>query len=568
MINISLEVREDGIGVATLDMPGRPLNVFSEHMMKDLEAVLDKASKELKGLVLRSGKSTFVAGADLVMIKDFANMRFDADWQTMRDRFSHLGKLFRKIEKAPIPVVAAVNGLALGGGLELAMSCHARVCVDTPAPILGLPEIILALLPGAGGTQRLPRYIGIEPAMKMLLDGRPVTPEYGLEMGLVDEVVAEELLVERAVELAKTIEPKAPWDEASWQLSEQDQALLQRDDWAEFCHQVGGWTGRQHDLYPAVDAIIRCVGNGAGLPIDEGFDVEWDIFVDLMSDPIAANMVVTCFLNKTAAPKWAQNYIAPNAARLESLAWLSDKTMPKSVARKAKLKDIGDAALVVFDAGKADLSGDVEADSCLELCEAGKGELATEGLASITFLSDLKFAEAVEVSAPDEVSASALDLAMAMGKIPVWTFAKGGLKAVIDGVRDVVEQSGLSVEEAARAAKAVDADVLFDHVCGHVDVAEVSREDRIAGLNLLAAIAMDIWRHCDDRYEETDVLAVLGAGWPKWTGGPIAYLAMLQRDELSDYSIASSVVDSLKEIGHSLKIKASYNVSPASHGHL
>ncbi|MCB1667484.1 MAG: enoyl-CoA hydratase-related protein [Porticoccaceae bacterium] len=568
MKNITLEVREDGIGVATLNMPGRPLNVFSEHMMEDLETVLERASSELKGLVLRSGKSTFVAGADLVMIKDFANMRFDADWQTMRDRFSHLGKLFRRIEKAPIPVVAAVNGLALGGGLELAMSCHARVCVDTPAPILGLPEIILALLPGAGGTQRLPRYIGIEPAMKMLLDGAPVTPRYALEMGLVDQVVAEDELLEKAIDLVKKIEPKAKWDDASWCLPTGDQTLLERNDWAQYCRDVGGWSGRQHDLYPAVEAIIRCVGDGAGLQIDKGFDVEWDIFVDLMSDPIAANMVVTCFLNKTAAPKWAHNYIAPNAARLESLAWSSVEPMPKGVSRKAEIKKPSEAAIVVFDAGQADLSGDLDADSCIELCEARRGGESTPGVGAITYLSSLKFAEAVEVSAPEELSASALDLAMAMGKIPVWTFAKGGLKLIVSAVRDAVEHSGMSVEKAACAAKAVDADVLFDHVCGHVDVGVVSGEDRVAGLNLLASIAMEIWRHCDDRYEETDVLAVLGAGWPKWTGGPIAYLAMLQRDELSDYAVSPEVTESVKQIKHALKIKASYNVSPASHGHL
>src|SRR5690606_12568284 len=107
-----------------------------------------------RGLIISSGKSSFVAGADLGMIQDFGAMRFRADWQQMRDRYSHLGKLFRRLEQLPLPVVAAVNGLALGGGLELAMACHARVCVDAPHAQLGLPEILLGLLPGAGGTQR------------------------------------------------------------------------------------------------------------------------------------------------------------------------------------------------------------------------------------------------------------------------------------------------------------------------------------------------------------------------------------------------------------------------------
>ncbi|MCK9504204.1 MAG: enoyl-CoA hydratase-related protein [Porticoccaceae bacterium] len=563
MKNITLEVREDGIGIATLNMPGRPLNVFSEHMMDDLEAVVKRASAELKGLVLRSGKSTFVAGADLVMIKDFANMRFGAEWQTMRDRFSRLGKLFRTIEKSPIPIVAAVNGLALGGGLELAMSCHGRVCVDVPAPILGLPEIVLALLPGAGGTQRLPRYIGVAPAMKMLLDGAPVTPQFALEHGLVDKIAAEADLVEQAVELVKAIEPRARWDKPEWQLSVQDQALLNSDGWEDFCLDVGGWTGRQHDLYPAVKAIMDCVGKGALLPIDAGFDVEWDIFVDLMSDPVVANMVVTCFLNKTAAPKWTNNYIAPNAARLESLAWQSAVEMPKSVARKAKVVVDDDAAVVVTDAGKA--SG----EDAIELCNAAAGDKASRGVATITFLGSLKAAEAVEVLAPEALSACSLDLAMAMGKIPVWAItAEGGLNLILAAVRQAVASSGKSQDEIARAAKAVDADSLFGAAGGSPAAGEVSAQDRIVGLNLLGTSAIHIWKHCAGRYEEMDVLAVLGAAWPKWTGGPIAYLAMHQRNELSAYGSFPELSAALAEIDHELKIKASYNVTAASHGHL
>ena len=141
MENIALAIRGDGIGIgiATLDMPGRPFNVFSEQMMDDLELTLERACDELRGLVICSGKGSFMAGADLVMIRDFANMRFAADRQAMRDRFSRLGRLFRRIELAPIPIVAAINGLALGGGLELAMACHGRVCVNSDSALLGLP---------------------------------------------------------------------------------------------------------------------------------------------------------------------------------------------------------------------------------------------------------------------------------------------------------------------------------------------------------------------------------------------------------------------------------------------
>ncbi len=441
MENIALAIRGDGIGVATLDMPGRPFNVFSEQMMDELEATLERACDQLRGLVIRSGKGSFVAGADLVMIKDFANMRFEADRQTMRDRFSRLGRLFRRIEQAPIPVVAAINGLALGGGLELAMACHARVCVDRDLPLLGLPEVGLGLFPGAGGTQRLPRLIGIAEAVKMLLDGAPVTPAFALEHGLVDRLASEEVLLDMAVHIAGEIPPRARWDQPDWQLPPADAALLDRPDWQQFCIARGGWSRRQHDLYPAVASIIDCVGRGGGLSFDAGCDVEWDIFVDLMSDPVAANMVVTCFLNKSLATG-------------------------------------ADESLQVLHA-------------------AASGYLAS---------------------------------------------------------------SGTSTGQIARAASAVDAGPFVERA--GVDISSVegllSERERSAGLAMLGAIAMEVWKRSGDPHDRVDASAVLAAGWPQWTGGPIAYLAMLQRGELPDTGLPPELIAAVSAIEEPLKTGANY----------
>ena len=441
MNNIALKVRDNGIGIATLDMPERPFNVFSEQMMKDLEVTLQRACNELQGLVIRSGKSSFAAGADLVMIKDFANMRFVADRQAMRDRFSRLGKLFRRIEQSPIPIVAAINGLALGGGLELAMACHGRVCITSGSPLLGLPEVGLGLLPGAGGTQRLPRLIGIEQAIKMLLDGAPVTPEFALEYGLVDRLASAEELLDAAVHLADDIQPRAPWDAPGWELPQADAALLDRPDWLQFCIARGGWSGRQHDLYPAVAAIIDCVGRGVGLPFDAGCDVEWDIFVDLMRDPVAANMVVTGFLSK---------------------------------------------ALV----------------KCADEC----------------------------------------------------------LKALDAAVSRYLASSDVPIEQVARTAMAVDAGLLVER--WGVDIASMevvtSEADRTAGLAMLGAIAVDVWQSSDDPHDRIDATAVLAAGWPQWTGGPIAYLAMLQRGELPGSGLPTELHAAISAIEQPLKTGANY----------
>lgn len=441
MENIALEIGENRIGIATLDMPGRPFNVFSEQMMADLEATIDRTSTELRGLVIRSGKSSFIAGADLVMIKDFANMRFNADWQTMRNRFSRLGKLFRKIEQSPVPIVAAINGLALGGGLELAMACHGRVCLDSQSPLLGLPEVGLGLLPGAGGTQRLPRLIGVERAVKMLLDGKPVPPSFALEHGLVHKLAAEEDLLSTAIDMVTTIEPGARWDHSDWHLDQTDQNLLHDADWQQFCIAVSGWSGKPHQLYPAVSAITNCVGNGVGLPFDTGCDVEWDIFVVLMSDPVAANMVTTGFLNKSLA------------------------------------KD-GEASLPVLgEAVKSYLGGD------------------------------------------EPLPAKLVREAMAVDAVPLIEWAG----------RQVALHQG-----------------------------EPSEGERNRGLVMLCAIALEVFKNAGDAHDRVDAAAVLIAGWPKWTGGPIAYLAMLQRGEVLGIDLPSNLSSAVAAIKQPLKTEASY----------
>lgn len=446
MANIELAILENGVGVATIDMPDRPFNVFSEQMMSDLEAVVTRASNELRGLVLTSGKRSFLAGADLVMIKDFSRMRFDADKVEMRDRFSRLGRLFRQIELSPVPVVAAINGLALGGGLEVAMACHGRVCVDSDSPMLGLPEVKLGLLPGAGGTQRLPRLIGLKPAMQMLLTGDPVSPSAALDMGLVDALASPENVINDAVEMALKIEPLARWDRPGYAVSADEVEQINSDTWQTFCLEQGGWQSREHSLYPAVGSIVRCVERGFPLSMDAGCDAEWDIFVDLMSDPVAANMVVTCFLNKGLA------------------------------------------------------EGEGSEDQAARLREQ---------------------------------------------------------------IISAVQALAVNNELIAKHLMAVDARALISLVdlsCDSTAVPAAS-DDRNAGVNALALVAIDLRENSDLRADVLDALAVLKLGWPMWTGGPISLLAMIQREEISGWIPSTEVTRQMTLISEPLKQKASYSSS-------
>lgn len=196
----SLDVREDGIAILTMDVPGESMNTLKVEFGQQVTDVLNdiRANSTIKGVVVISGKeSSFVAGADISMLASCASAEeAEAIAKGGQD-------IFQQIEDMPITFVAAIHGPALGGGLELALACHYRVCSDDNKTQLGLPEVQLGLLPGSGGTQRLPRLIGIQQAMKMMLTGASVRAKQAKKYGIVDEMVPRSVLLEVAVGFAK-----------------------------------------------------------------------------------------------------------------------------------------------------------------------------------------------------------------------------------------------------------------------------------------------------------------------------------------------------------------------------
>lgn len=176
----------DGIVTITMDMQGQSANTMNSRFIPGMQDVLEKLSVEdgLTGVVFASAKNTFFAGGDLndIFAAEEANEELLA--------FIEANKApYRALERLQVPVVAAINGAALGGGYELCLACNHRVVVNDPKAIVGLPEVTLGLLPGAGGVVRLPKLIGLEKALPLLLEGKPTKPEKALAMGLVDEVV-------------------------------------------------------------------------------------------------------------------------------------------------------------------------------------------------------------------------------------------------------------------------------------------------------------------------------------------------------------------------------------------
>ncbi|MBU2977364.1 fatty acid oxidation complex subunit alpha FadJ [Alteromonas sp. C1M14] len=201
----TLTKHDDGVAILTMDVPGESMNTLKAEFGDEISAMLDDIENDssIKGVVLCSGKSSsFVAGADIGML---AACETQEDAQALAKGGQDI---FNRIENMRATFVAAIHGPALGGGLELALACHYRVCSDSPKTQLGLPEVQLGILPGSGGTQRLPRLVGVQQGMKMMLTGAPARAKQAKKYGLVDDMVPQSVLLKVAQELALKRKPQ------------------------------------------------------------------------------------------------------------------------------------------------------------------------------------------------------------------------------------------------------------------------------------------------------------------------------------------------------------------------
>ena len=187
--HFNLAVDADGIALITMDSPGRSMNVLGPDVETELAAIVDQivADAAIRGAIITSGKPSFLAGYDLTeFLRSFGPQLTPVQ---VYENFTGLGRLLRRIETCGKPFVAAINGLALGGGFEVCLACHYRVIADDPKAFVGLPEVKVGLLPGGGGTQRMPRLIGVAQSLPYLLEGGNIAAAEAKKLGLVHEVV-------------------------------------------------------------------------------------------------------------------------------------------------------------------------------------------------------------------------------------------------------------------------------------------------------------------------------------------------------------------------------------------
>ncbi|RMG62489.1 MAG: fatty acid oxidation complex subunit alpha FadJ [Calditrichaeota bacterium] len=276
-----LELRE-GIAILWLDYPGEKINKISPELVDEFDALLDELEgrSDVEGVVLASRKpDNFIAGADLDV---FLKMNEPGQAKQLSRR-GHA--VLNRLAAFPRPVVAAIHGAALGGGLEVALACHYRVASDDPATVLALPEVRLGLLPGGGGTQRLPRLIGIQRALNMMLTGKNVYPRQALRMGLVDELFHPHGVVEAALaavrDLNRGSKPRRPRRTlTTWVLEANPlgRKLLFKKARQMVARQTMG-------NYPAPFKILECVEVGMSRGMKAGLEVEARNFDQLMRTP-------------------------------------------------------------------------------------------------------------------------------------------------------------------------------------------------------------------------------------------------------------------------------------------
>jgi 3-hydroxyacyl-CoA dehydrogenase / enoyl-CoA hydratase / 3-hydroxybutyryl-CoA epimerase len=339
MTNIRVETDADGIVTLTWDMPGRSMNVLSEDSISEYVAAADQAIADpsVKGVVVTSAKPAFIAGADLSMLQKQTSDTSGAGAskeQTAKAIFDNLMQFnlaLRRIEKGGKPFVAAINGLALGGGLEVCLACHHRVVANDPRIQLGLVESKVGLMPGAGGTQRMPRLMGAMAALPMMLEGKTIGPDAALKGGLVHKVVpAADLISEAKAIIKGGGKAVQPWDEKGFNIPGGDPYHPAASQ--VFVAGNAMLHAKTMGNYPAPEAIMSAVYEGLLVPIDASLRIEARYMTKVMMHPASRNMIRSLFINMQKANKLERRPKDAPKTKLDKIGVLGAGMMGAGIA--------------------------------------------------------------------------------------------------------------------------------------------------------------------------------------------------------------------------------------------
>ncbi|WP_308124724.1 3-hydroxyacyl-CoA dehydrogenase NAD-binding domain-containing protein [Maritalea mobilis] len=372
MTDFTMKIDEDGVAIVTWDVPGKSMNVLSREAFATVETLIDEALADdaVKGIVITSGKDSFAGGMDLNTLATIREESGDDPAKGLFDFTMNGHRILRKLERAGLdpktnkggkPIACAIPGTCAGIGTEIALACHRRFMADNPKAKIGLPEILVGIFPGGGGTTRYSRMVGAMAAAPVLLEGKMLEPKKAKSAQLIDEVVPADELLSAAkawVLSAKDADIVKPWDQKGWKMP--GGTPYHPAGFMTFVGASAMINGKTKGVYPAAKALLSSVYEGALVDFDTALKIEARWFTSVLMNPSSSAMIRSLFLNKEALEKGA-NRPAVEDQRVQKVGVLGAGMMGAGIAYVSANAGIEvvliDATQDAADRGKAHAEG-------------------------------------------------------------------------------------------------------------------------------------------------------------------------------------------------------------------
>jgi 3-hydroxyacyl-CoA dehydrogenase/enoyl-CoA hydratase/3-hydroxybutyryl-CoA epimerase len=399
MADFTYKLGSDGVVIITWDVPNKSMNVLSMDGWAELDAAIDRllADEGAKGAVITSGKPDFAGGMDLNIIAKMKEAAGDNPAKGVFDGLMRIHGILRKIERAGMdpktnkggkPIVAAIPGTALGIGLEIPLACHRIIAAPNPKAKIGFPEIQVGIFPGAGGTTRLSRKLGLMAAAPYLLEAKLLDPARAAAAGVIDEVADDPVAAARAWVLAATdADIVKPWDAKGYKMP--GGTPYHPAGFMTFVGASAMVLGNTSGVYPAAKAMLAAAYEGALVPFDTAIKIEARHFTGILCNPTSSAMIRSLFINKTALEKGAVRPAGVGDESVKKLGVLGAGMMGAGIAYVAANAGIEvvliDAEQASAERGKAHAAGILDKGIQRKKVTAEKKELV---LALITPTTD------------------------------------------------------------------------------------------------------------------------------------------------------------------------------------
>ncbi|HEX7547007.1 MAG TPA: fatty acid oxidation complex subunit alpha FadJ [Gemmatimonadaceae bacterium] len=335
---LTVEVH-DGIAIVTIDLPNEPVNKFSAAVIAEFDELMTQieANSAVKAVVLISGKpDVFIAGADIDAFLEFKSAK-DAETASAAGH-----RMMWRLERSRVPVVAAIHGACLGAGLETALACAWRVASDHPKTVFALPETQLGLIPGAGGTQRLPKVVGLQVALDMILTAKNVRAKQALQCGLVDELVHPSILLDIAIQRATALAAGTLHRDGTRRAGVMG-SLLERNPVGRavvFRQARAMALKKSRGAYPALPAALDAVQAGYGGSPEEGYATEARLFGEMAATAVSRELIFLFFATTSLKKDSGVAGDSPTPLPVDQLGILGTGFMGAGIAAVAAMQGI------------------------------------------------------------------------------------------------------------------------------------------------------------------------------------------------------------------------------------